>query len=264
MLVALRPRRLQALQRHLRPPGRRRAARAPRRRLAALPRRPRRAFRMGGDEFCALLAPGDRASPTPLVERRGRARSPSTARASRSAARYGAIVLPREASDAARGAADRRPADVRAEARRPHVGRAARARTCCCARSPSATPSCGDHLDGVAELAEATARRLGLGRRGGRARSATPPSCTTSARSRSPTRSSTSPGRSTRTSGTSSAATRSIGERIIAAAPALGRVAASSARATSAGTATATPTASRARRSRSARASSPSPTPSTR
>ena len=55
-----------------------------------------------------------------------------------------------------------------------------------------------------------------------------------------------------------------IGERIIAAAPALGRVARSCAPATSAGTAPATRTASRRRRSRSARASSRSPTRSTR
>ena len=41
-----------------------------------------------------------------------------------------------------RRAADRRPAHVRAEERRPHVGEPAERRTCCCARWPSATPSC--------------------------------------------------------------------------------------------------------------------------
>ena len=53
--------------------------------------------------------------------------------------------------------------------------------------------------------------------------SASPPSCTTSARWRSPTRSSTSPARSTTTSGGSCAAHTLIGERIVAAAPALRR-----------------------------------------
>jgi aminomethyltransferase len=59
------------------------------------------------------------------------------------------------------GPAHRRSAHVRAEERRPHVrgtpeqGRAA-------ARSRRAQPHAGGHLSGVAELAERTARRLGL------------------------------------------------------------------------------------------------------
>ena len=55
----LRPRRLQALQRHLRPPRRRRAARCAS--AAASPRSCAGrgdAYRMGGDEFCVLLRPG--------------------------------------------------------------------------------------------------------------------------------------------------------------------------------------------------------------
>ena len=57
---ALRPRRLQALQRHLRPSGRRRSARAPRRRACATTSTAAgRAYRMGGDEFCALFEPRD-------------------------------------------------------------------------------------------------------------------------------------------------------------------------------------------------------------
>ena len=87
-------------------------------------------------------------------------------------------------------------------------------------------PELGVHLDDVADLAERRSPSASASRPTRSSRSATPPSCTTSARSRSPTRSSTSPARSTRTSGSSCAATRSIGERIIGAAPALTRVAA--------------------------------------
>ena len=94
----------------------------------------------------------------PDRRRAPRWRCPSTARASTIGCSYGAIVLPARGGRRRRGAADRRPAHVRAEARRPHVGRRARARTCCCARWPSATRSLGGHLDGVAELAEAHRR----------------------------------------------------------------------------------------------------------
>ena len=120
------------------------------------------AFRMGGDEFCVLFEP----------RRRGRRRRSSRGAAHgavrarrgllRSAAPTARSCCPREAHGRRRGAADRRPAHVRAEERRPHVGRRARARTCCCARWPSATPSSAATSSGVAELAEATARRLGL------------------------------------------------------------------------------------------------------
>ena len=68
---AVRPRRLQALQRHLRPPRRRRAARPPRRQPRRLPARPRRAFRMGGDEFCVLFAARRRAAEHARRRRRG-------------------------------------------------------------------------------------------------------------------------------------------------------------------------------------------------
>ena len=75
---------------------------------------------------------------------------------------YGAIELP------ARGAATspRRcgsPTSACTRRRTPAAcRRAARARTCCCARWPSATPSSRSHLGGVADLAEATALRLRL------------------------------------------------------------------------------------------------------
>ena len=120
---AVRPRRLQALQRHLRPSGGRRPPRPPRRQprratsTAAVPR-----FRMGGDEFCALVAARRRASPTPILARRRR----GALRARRGL--HDRLLLRRDRRsrarrrDAARGPADRRPADVRAEARRPDVG----------------------------------------------------------------------------------------------------------------------------------------------
>ena len=54
---ALRPRRLQGLQRQLRPSGRRRAARAgSAQKLAAAVRPHGRAYRLGGDEFCVLAS----------------------------------------------------------------------------------------------------------------------------------------------------------------------------------------------------------------
>ena len=80
-------------------------------------------------------------------------------------------------------------------------------------------------LPGVVELAEALAVKLGLPDRGGRARASSRRSCTTSGRWRSPTRSCTSPARSRTRSGSSSAATRVIAERILLGAPALSHVA---------------------------------------
>ena len=206
---ALRPRRLQALQRLLRPPGRRRAAAcAWAARSRATSAATARAYRMGGDEFCALLRPGaaaDRAA----RRRRRRARSPSTARASRSTARTGSVVAaarrratPTEALRIAdqrmyaqkrggRTSAGRqttRRAAARARRAPPRPRRPRRRRRRSWPRRPRA--------------ASASPTRSST-------RSATPPSCTTSARSRSPTRSSTSPARSTTTSGRSCAATRS-------------------------------------------------------
>ena len=82
-------------------------------------------------------------------------------------------------------------------------------------------PDLRGHVDEVAELALASAAALGPRGRGARRASRAPPSCTTSARSRCPTRSCTSPGRSTRRSGASCASTRIVGDRILSAAPAL-------------------------------------------
>ena len=140
-------------------------------------------------------------------------------------ASHGAVMPPDEAEDADRGAPAGRPPHVRAEGRRARCPPGASRATCCSARSPSASPSSREHL----------ARRGRAGARGGpRARhepggarrgGPRPRSCTTSARWRSRTRSSTSRARSTRTSGASCAATRSSASAILLAAPALRPVA---------------------------------------
>ena len=149
---------------------------------------------MGGDEFCALFARATR-SRDPIIAGAAAALSEHGEGFSIGCS-YGAIVLPREAQDAAEAL---RIADQRMYAQKnagrtsaapPEQGRAA-------ARARRAQPrACGTHLDGVADLAEATAAALGLATTRS-SRSATPPSCTTSARSRSRTRSSPSRGRST-------------------------------------------------------------------
>ena len=174
--------------------------------LAAFLRGRGSAFRMGGDEFCALLSPGGRLA---------RRRSSLGAAAALSehgegfeiGCSYGAIELPARGRRRRRGAADRRPAHVRAEERRPHVGQppeqgraAARARR---AQPRAARPPQRRRRPRRGHRAAARDQP-----RGSSSRCATPPSCTTSARSPCPTRSSPSPARSTRTSGRSSAATR--------------------------------------------------------
>ena len=147
-----------------------------------------RAFRMGGDEFCALIvaAPTARSASS---SRRGR-RCPSAARAS-SSARPTAPSRCR-----ARRPTPRRPCGSPTSActrRRRPAGRrpAARARTCSCARSPSAIPTWAT----TPARSPTWPRRPRAGSASPPRRSttsATPPSCTTSARSRCRTRSSTS------------------------------------------------------------------------
>ena len=167
-----------------------------------------RAYRMGGDEFCVLL---DAATGAASTDRRGRRRGADRARRG---LRDRLLVRRRRAARRGgrrrRGAAPRRPAHVRAQAPRPRAPPARQSRDVLLQRrSPSATPTSATHVADVAELAEAVAPRARPRRERGRRASAAPPSCTTSARSRSPTRSSTSPARSTTTSGRSCAATRS-------------------------------------------------------
>ena len=119
-----------------------------------------RAFRMGGDEFCALFHPGDEVA-DPIIA------GAATALTERGegftvTCSYGAIVLPREAKDATEAL---RIADQRMYAQK-NAGRtsATRQSKAVLVRALSErNPELFTDLEGVAELAEATARRLGLG-----------------------------------------------------------------------------------------------------
>ena len=119
-----------------------------------------RAFRMGGDEFCALFHPGDEVA-DPIIA------GAATALTERGegftvTCSYGAIVLPREAQDATEAL---RIADQRMYAQK-NAGRtsATRQSKAVLVRALSErNPELFTHLEGVAELAESTARRLGLG-----------------------------------------------------------------------------------------------------
>jgi diguanylate cyclase (GGDEF)-like protein len=115
------------------------------------------AFRMGGDEFCALFAGDvrseDVAGAAEALSEHGEGFSIGCS--------YGAIVLPREASDAA-GAL--RIADQRMYAQK-HAGRMSagnQSKEVLLRALSERNPELGNHLNGVADLAEATARLLGL------------------------------------------------------------------------------------------------------
>jgi two-component system, cell cycle response regulator len=118
-----------------------------------------RAFRMGGDEFCVLIQPGAD-DPEQLVRSAAAALS-ETGEGFTIGCSYGSILLPVEASDPAEAL---RIADQRMYAQK-HAGRMSAGRqskdvllTALTERSPDL----GGHLASVAELAERTARRLGL------------------------------------------------------------------------------------------------------
>ena len=175
--------------------------------LARVPARARaRAFRMGGDEFCALLRATAATSTEPLVDRAPRPRCPSTARASRSAAPTARSSCPREADDVAEAL---RIADQRMYAQK-NAGRMSAGRQSkdvLLSALAERNPELRSHLSDVADLAEATALRL----RSATRRRAGPPRGRAARRRqgrRCPTRSSPSPARWTTASGGSSAATR--------------------------------------------------------
>ena len=221
LLVALRPRRLQGLQRHLRPSRRRRAARAPRRELVAARSPPRRRPTASAATSSACSRPA-RATRRD-VEPRPRRRCASTARASTitRSVRLGRAAATTRDAPATR--CTRRPADVRARRAAAGAPPAADAATCCCASLHEREPELHEHSRRGRARRARSAARLGLDaedelRRG----RAAPPSCTTSARSRSPTRSCTSPARSRGGVGFMRQHTI-IGERILGAAPALAR-----------------------------------------
>ena len=155
---ALRPRRLQALQRLLRAPRRRRAAAAPggqaRRarqgRRHGLPHGRRRVLR----RCCPTTA---RPSRSPTAPRP----SPSTATASPSRARSARSACRARCSDAGEAL---RIADQRMYAHK-HSGRSSarsQSRDVLLRALAERNPELGEHISGVAELAEAVARRMEL------------------------------------------------------------------------------------------------------
>jgi len=117
------------------------------------------AFRMGGDEFCVLIEPGAD-EPAQLVRSAAAALSESGDGFSIGCS-FGSILLPEEASDPAEAL---RIADQRMYAQK-HAGRMSAGRQSKDVLLRALTersPDLGGHLSSVAELAERTARRLGL------------------------------------------------------------------------------------------------------
>ena len=118
-----------------------------------------RAFRMGGDEFCALFEPGNEVA-DPIIAGAATALT-EHGEGFNVTSSYGAIVLPREAQDATEAL---RIADQRMYAQK-NAGRTSATRQSKDVLVRALTeraPELFTHLDGVAELAEATARRLGM------------------------------------------------------------------------------------------------------
>ena len=134
-------------------------------------------------------------------------------------ASWGKVLIPVEVVNPERRAADRRPADVRAEGPARRLGAAARPAASCCGVLHEREPELERHLDGVAQ----PRRRPSAASSRSTAKSATcssaPPSCTTSARSRSPTRSSTRTASSTTEEWKLMRKHPLIGQRVLEAAP---------------------------------------------
>ena len=117
------------------------------------------AFRMGGDEFCALFQPGDEVA-DPIIAGAAMALT-EHGEGFNVTSSYGSIVLPREAQDATESL---RIADQRMYAQK-NAGRTSATRQSKDVLVRALTeraPDLFQHLEGVAALAEDTARRLGL------------------------------------------------------------------------------------------------------
>ncbi len=117
------------------------------------------AFRMGGDEFCALFRPGAQVA-APIISGAASALS-EQGEAFRISCSYGAITLPLEAADVAEAL---RIADTRMYAHK-HSRRApaeAQSKDVLLQALAERHPDLGSHSDVVADLAESTATRLGL------------------------------------------------------------------------------------------------------
>jgi two-component system, cell cycle response regulator len=128
-------------------------------RLGAATRGRGHAYRLGGDEFCALLAADD--LPVDLLEEACASAMRETGEGFSVSAAHGAIVLPREA---ATPSAALKLADQRMYAQK-HADRGSAGSQTSNALLQALTqrdPGLGDHLLGVAELAVSVARRLGL------------------------------------------------------------------------------------------------------
>jgi diguanylate cyclase (GGDEF)-like protein len=118
-------------------------------------------FRMGGDEFCALFEPFGRDVDT-LLDGAAMALS-EQGEGFYIGCSYGAVTLPGEAADAAEAL---KLADQRMYAQK-HTGRSSasrQSRDVLVRALSERSPELGGHGSKVAALAEATARRLGLGR----------------------------------------------------------------------------------------------------
>ena len=118
-----------------------------------------RAFRMGGDEFCALFEPGDEVA-DPIIAGAASALT-EHGEGFNVTSSYGAIVLPREAQDATEAL---RIADQRMYAQK-NAGRTSATRQSKDVLVRALTERAPDlfgHIEGAADLAEATARRLGM------------------------------------------------------------------------------------------------------
>ena len=109
-----------------------------------------------------------------LVRRRGAALTRAGRRLRRSAlVRHRSAARTRRTT--VRGAAPRRPADVRAEGRAAARPRGEQSSSVLLTALAERDPELGEHLHGVAELAEAVGAQARARRRGDRARAASPP-----------------------------------------------------------------------------------------
>jgi diguanylate cyclase (GGDEF)-like protein len=120
-----------------------------------------RAYRMGGDEFCALIEPGDQVA-LPIVEAAAAALA-EHGDGFRIGCSYGSIALPREASDAANALliADQRMYAAK-QGGRASAGR--QSKDVLLRALAERDPYLGEHVTDVASLAEEVAERLGLSR----------------------------------------------------------------------------------------------------
>ncbi len=176
--AAVRPRRLQGIQRHIRSPRGRRAAGAAWQQARRGGRAGRRAFRLGGDEFCAHLDQAG-ADPEAYLGRRRRADRDGADVHDRCV--LGAVILPQEATTATTRCNSPTSACTRASAGAPSVAgeqaadvllRMMRAKQPGLDRalqpaSPSSPPSRpparddGEELDELARAARTARRRQG-------------------------------------------------------------------------------------------------------